>query len=116
MSRSHPRPGETPLRASGKRYHRAAEPQRQARCTNTVPRQVTPINRDDEGESQSIRRLVLVANTAVDNQRYALRSKEGFPLSFQELLQRSGGIGKAYYWRLETVLRVEPKIDDPIDV
>jgi hypothetical protein len=51
----------------------------------------------------------LVAHTAGDNQRHALRGKEGVPLSFRELFRRAAGIGKAHYLRVGTVVRNEPR-------
>ena len=54
----------------------------------------------------------LVAHTAGDNQRHALRGKEGVPLSFRELFRRAAGIGKAHYMRVETVVRNEPRSNE----
>jgi hypothetical protein len=48
----------------------------------------------------------LIAHTAGINQRHALRNGAGFPKSFQEMFQRAGGAGLAFYWRIETVREV----------
>jgi hypothetical protein len=54
----------------------------------------------------------LVAHTAGDNQRHALRGKGGVPLSFKELFRRAAGIGKAHYLRVDSVVRNAPQSDD----
>jgi len=51
----------------------------------------------------------LIAHTAGDNQRHALLSRPGFPLSFKEMFQRAGGINLAFYWRIETVREIMPQ-------
>jgi Protein of unknown function (DUF3800) len=51
----------------------------------------------------------LIAHTAGDNQRHALWNRPGFPKSFQELFQRAGGAGRAFYWRIETVRGITPR-------
>ena len=48
----------------------------------------------------------LIAHTAGDNQRHALRQRPGFPASFRELFQRGGSVGQAFYWRIDTVREV----------
>ena len=51
----------------------------------------------------------LIAHTAGDNQRHSLASRAGFPKSFQEMFQRAGGAGNAFYWRVETLRQIVPK-------
>jgi hypothetical protein len=55
----------------------------------------------------------LVVHTAGDNQRHALRGKGGVPLSFKELFRRAAGIGKAHYLRVGTIVRNEPRLNEP---
>jgi hypothetical protein len=51
----------------------------------------------------------LIAHTAGDNQRHALRSRPGFPPSFREMFRRASGINLAFYWRIDAVRENIPR-------
>ena len=57
----------------------------------------------------------LVAHTAGENQRHALRGKGGVSLSFKELFRQAAAIGKAHYLRVDSVVRNEPRSNQSSD-